>query len=158
MPQPWQHLDPSHVCDLYHSSQKCQILNPLREARDRTGVLMDTSGVCFHCTTTGTPIPCLLRPLVGLTVVCWYWLVLAWLSITKYSRLDGFNHRGLFLAALEAGGPLPRSQQSWHPAGVLLHPGFLGFRWCPLSVPSWGLSWASRWRERETGSKLFGVS
>ena len=26
--------DPSHVCDLYHSSQQHWILNPLREARD----------------------------------------------------------------------------------------------------------------------------
>ena len=28
--------DPSHVCDLYHSSRQCQILNPLSEARGRT--------------------------------------------------------------------------------------------------------------------------
>ena len=27
-------LDPSLICDLYHSSQKCRILNPLSEARD----------------------------------------------------------------------------------------------------------------------------
>ena len=33
--------DPSHICDLHHSSQHCQILNPLIEARDRTLVLMD---------------------------------------------------------------------------------------------------------------------
>ena len=26
--------DPSRICDLHHSSQQCQILNPLREARD----------------------------------------------------------------------------------------------------------------------------
>ena len=26
--------DPSCVCDLYHSSQQCQILDPLSEARD----------------------------------------------------------------------------------------------------------------------------
>ena len=26
--------DWSHVCNLHHSSQQCQILNPLREARD----------------------------------------------------------------------------------------------------------------------------
>ena len=35
--------DPSHVCNLHHSS--CWILNPLSEARDRTSVLMDTSQV-----------------------------------------------------------------------------------------------------------------
>ena len=26
--------DPSHVCDLHHSSRQCQILNPLSKARD----------------------------------------------------------------------------------------------------------------------------
>ena len=33
--------DPSCVCDPHHCSPQCQILNPLREARDRTGILMD---------------------------------------------------------------------------------------------------------------------
>ena len=37
--------DPSHVCNLYHSSWQCWILNPLSEARDQTSVLMDTSWV-----------------------------------------------------------------------------------------------------------------
>ena len=35
--------DLSCVCDLQHSSQQHQILNPLSEARDQTRVLMDTS-------------------------------------------------------------------------------------------------------------------
>ena len=26
--------DPSHICNLHHSSRQCQILNPLSEARD----------------------------------------------------------------------------------------------------------------------------
>ena len=39
--------DPSHICDLYHNSQQCQILNPLSEARDRTCILMDSSQVCY---------------------------------------------------------------------------------------------------------------
>ena len=47
--------DLSCVCDLHHSSQQSQILNPLNEARDRTCVLMDTSQIHFRCTTTGTP-------------------------------------------------------------------------------------------------------
>ena len=34
--------DLSCVCELYHSSQQCQILNPLSEARDQTHILMDT--------------------------------------------------------------------------------------------------------------------
>ena len=37
--------DPSHVCDLHNSSQQCQILNPLSEARDRTLILMVPSQV-----------------------------------------------------------------------------------------------------------------
>ena len=32
--------DPSHICNLYHSSQEHWILNPLSEARDRTHILM----------------------------------------------------------------------------------------------------------------------
>ena len=45
----------SHVCDLHNSSQQCQILNPLSEARDWTHNLMVPSQICFHCTTKGTP-------------------------------------------------------------------------------------------------------
>ena len=33
--------DPSHSCDLPHSLQQCQIVNPLIKARDRTHILMD---------------------------------------------------------------------------------------------------------------------
>ena len=33
--------DLSHVCDLHHSSEQHQILNPLRKARGQTYVLMD---------------------------------------------------------------------------------------------------------------------
>ena len=45
--------DPSHVCDLHYSSQQCQILNPLSEARDQTRNLMVPSWIRFHCATTG---------------------------------------------------------------------------------------------------------
>ena len=47
--------DSSHVCDLHQSSWHHQILNPLSVARDGTRILMDTSCICFHCATTGTP-------------------------------------------------------------------------------------------------------
>ena len=47
--------DPSHICNLHHSLQQCQILNPLSEAWDPTLILMDTSRICVSCTTTGTP-------------------------------------------------------------------------------------------------------
>ena len=49
--------DPSHVCDLHHSSQQHWIFNPLSRARDRTQVLMDTSWVCYCWATMGTPTP-----------------------------------------------------------------------------------------------------
>ena len=45
--------DPSHVCDLHHSSW--QRLNLVSKARDQTCILMVTSWICFHCTTFGTP-------------------------------------------------------------------------------------------------------
>ena len=48
-------LDLSHVCDLHHSSGQHQILNPLREARDRTHVLMNISWVHYHKATRRTP-------------------------------------------------------------------------------------------------------
>ena len=39
--------DPSLVCDLHHSSWPHWILNPPSEARDGTGVLIDTSQIRF---------------------------------------------------------------------------------------------------------------
>ena len=47
-------LDPSHVYDLHHSSQQCQILNPLSKARGRTRNFMVPGQIHFHCATTGT--------------------------------------------------------------------------------------------------------
>ena len=47
--------DPSHVCDLHHSSQQRWILNPLSKARDQTCILMDTSQIRFRCAMTGSP-------------------------------------------------------------------------------------------------------
>ena len=41
-------LDPSRICNLHHSSQQGWILSPLREARDRTCILMDASQICFR--------------------------------------------------------------------------------------------------------------
>ena len=37
--------DLSHICDLHHNSQQCQILNPLSKARDQTCILKDTSWI-----------------------------------------------------------------------------------------------------------------
>jgi len=47
--------DPSRDCELHHSSQHYQILNPLRKVRDWTCILMDPTWVCYHWATTGTP-------------------------------------------------------------------------------------------------------
>ena len=80
--------DPSHICDLHHSSGKHQILNPLSEARDRTCNLMDPSWICFHCATMGTPILDLFK---ANTV-----------SSVKKSRLkndDFFQYRSFILSA-----------------------------------------------------------
>ena len=47
--------DPSCICHLHHSSWQRQILNALSKARDRTGILMDTSQVCDYWATMGIP-------------------------------------------------------------------------------------------------------
>ena len=39
--------DPSHLCNLHHSSQQCWILNPLSKTRDQTFILMDAIQICF---------------------------------------------------------------------------------------------------------------
>ena len=43
---PQQHLSLSCICDLHHSLQHCQILNPLSEVRDGTGMFIDASWAC----------------------------------------------------------------------------------------------------------------
>ena len=40
--------DLSHVCELHHSSWHPWVLNPLREARDQTCVLMDTCQAWYY--------------------------------------------------------------------------------------------------------------
>ena len=49
--------DPNSICNLYHRSLQCWILNQQGKARDQTHILMDTSWVGFltHLATTGTP-------------------------------------------------------------------------------------------------------
>ena len=46
---------PSCTCNLHHSAQQCQILNPLSEAREQTCNLMVPSRIHFCCATTGIP-------------------------------------------------------------------------------------------------------
>ena len=48
--------DPSHTCDLHHSSEQHRILNPLNEAGDRTCNLMVPSRIRLLCATSRTPM------------------------------------------------------------------------------------------------------
>ena len=48
--------DLSHICDLPHSSQQCQILNPLSKARGQTHNLMVPNRTRIHCAMTGNSI------------------------------------------------------------------------------------------------------
>ena len=57
--------DLSHVCDLQQSSQQYQIPDPLGKARGQTHFLMNTSWICFHCASLGTPMPTLLEGFLG---------------------------------------------------------------------------------------------
>ena len=47
--------DPSHLCELHHSSLQHWILNLLREVRNQTCILMDASQIHYHPATMGTP-------------------------------------------------------------------------------------------------------
>ena len=47
--------NPSHVCDVHHSSRQCQILHPPSEARVRTHNLMVPSQIHFRRTMMETP-------------------------------------------------------------------------------------------------------
>ena len=58
-----------HLCVLHLSSQQCQILNPLSEARERTHNLMDTRWMHLHCPTMGTPHVSTFDPKKGNTTL-----------------------------------------------------------------------------------------
>ena len=47
--------DPRHICNLHHSSQQRQILNPMSKARDQTCKLVVPGQIRFCCATMGTP-------------------------------------------------------------------------------------------------------
>ena len=64
--------DPSSICDLYHSSQQCGILNPLNKARDQSHILMDISQVRYHWAMMRTPhfSAFLLQTLPSASIYC----------------------------------------------------------------------------------------
>ena len=68
--------DPSQVCNLYHSSWQCWILNPLIETRDWIHILMNPSQVCYHWAMMGTPKEFLFW------LVCSLWITI--LLIIRY--------------------------------------------------------------------------
>ena len=47
-------LDPSHICNLHHSSWQHRILNPLSKVRNWIHILMDISRFHYHWATMGT--------------------------------------------------------------------------------------------------------
>ena len=47
--------DPSHICDLHHSSWQCWIPDPLNRARERTPILMPTGWICSPSAKMETP-------------------------------------------------------------------------------------------------------
>ena len=69
---------------LHHSSQQCQIFNPLSKTRVRTHNLMDPSWICFHCTTTGTPRWFFLSPFLVLLYVTFVALGNMYICIYHY--------------------------------------------------------------------------
>ena len=70
--------DLSCLCNLHHSSWQHWILNPLSEVRDQTRILMDSSRVCYHWATMGTPFFIILKSfhhIIGeLTTIYMRWL------------------------------------------------------------------------------------
>ena len=70
--------DPSHVCDIHHSSWQQWILNPLSKARDQTRDLTDSSRVRYHQAIMGTQVVLLFFPLVnGTGALDFIWKVIA---------------------------------------------------------------------------------
>ena len=94
--------DPSHVCDLHHSSWQHWIPDPLIKARDQTQILMDTSRIRFCCTTRGTPAHSWLQGTPfrqDLKVFCrllldqWFQIFERWYTYIK-SKNQGSSRRG----------------------------------------------------------------
>ena len=59
--------DLRHVCDLHHSSKPHQILNPLREARDRTCIVM-LPVRCVSAEPCWELLTCMCRKLITLSL------------------------------------------------------------------------------------------
>ena len=87
--------DPSHFCNLHHSSCQHWILNPLSEARDRTPILMDPSQIHYHWATMGTPKALLSTSLILPFIFTFCIFLSSCLLRTAYFKglLWGFNEK-----------------------------------------------------------------
>ena len=83
--------DLSCVCDLHHSSRPHWIPDPLNEAKVQTRILMDTSLICFHCSTKGAPPQAILKASpAGLGSLTFWGLV-----VSAQGPQDGKSDMGL---------------------------------------------------------------
>ena len=79
--------EPSHICNLHHSSWQRWILNPLSEGRDQILIPMDLSWVHYRWATTGTPI-CAFFPCHPHVILWPFW---ATFQVSLYQREAGFS-------------------------------------------------------------------
>ena len=98
-PQPTQ--DPSHVCNLHHSSQQRQILNSLSEARDQTRILIDIGWV--------------LNPLSHDRNSLYL------LSFTTYSKNKNFSHKKRIFNVISYNEQVPNGFLVWVWFGLYLY-------------------------------------
>ena len=68
-PEPEPHQIRAVSANLHHSSWQHWIFNPLRKARDRTHILMDTGWDCYHWATMGTHPVSILKLLLHLDLL-----------------------------------------------------------------------------------------
>ena len=102
-------LDLSQIWDLQHSSWQHQILNPPSEARDWTCILMDTSWICFHWATLGTPSRNPLDCFISWVCNTWYkilTLVQNRISLTDLTFSRFLLWAPLYLDSVSHGGHL----------------------------------------------------
>ena len=85
--------DPSQVCNLHHSSQQCQILNPRSKARDQTCNFMVPSWICFRCARMGTPLKAcfcvslfIIRANASVSLLCWLFAI-SWAAPTARGQI-----------------------------------------------------------------------
>ena len=102
--------DLSHICNLHHSSQQCQILNPVGKAREWTCTLMDTSWVHYcWATTVSWKIFCSLIPTYFISICfiskislilleySWFSMLYWFLAYSKVNPLYIYIHPFFFL-------------------------------------------------------------